>query len=208
MDPDKPRLLTTKDVDYVVGRYTKRIREEGVTFRSMNSGSPERQALRHSVHFETISQTDSILDFGCGIGNFYEYITARSFEGSYTGVDAVPDYIQHCRKHFSRGRFELANSLDVSIAEEHDVIVASQVFNARYPVADNLAVMFDFLDHAFEKSRRAVSVDMLSSYVDFTEEHLCYYSPEAVFQHAKQLTRYVRLRHDYLPFEFTIQLFK
>src|SRR4051812_9380085 len=104
-------LLTAKDLEYVVGRYKDRIRDEGVTFRSMNSGSAERQNLRHSVHFEILANEECVLDFGCGIGNFYEFITAREFSGSYTGVDAVPDYVEHCRQQFPGAQFELANTL-------------------------------------------------------------------------------------------------
>jgi len=50
-------------------------------------------------------------------------------------------------------------------------------------------------------------VDMMSSYVDYQDPALYYYSPEEIFRFSKTLTRRVMLRHDYRPFEFCIQLF-
>jgi hypothetical protein len=49
---------------------------------------------------------------------------------------------------------------------------------------------------------------MLSKYVNYEEEHLNYFSPEEMLSYAKSLTRFVILRHDYLPFDFTLFLYK
>ena len=49
---------------------------------------------------------------------------------------------------------------------------------------------------------------MLSSHVNYQEEHLYYFSPERLFSFAKSLTRFVQVRHDYLPFDFTLYLYK
>jgi hypothetical protein len=37
---------------------------------------------------------------------------------------------------------------------------------------------------------------------------LVYFSPEEMFGYAKSLTKFVRLRHDYLPHHFTLYLYK
>ena len=63
------------------------------------------------------------------------------------------------------------------------------------------------LELAFRHSRTSVSVDMLSTYVDFRNPDLYYYSPEDIFRMAKTIAPRVTLRHDYRAFEFCVQLF-
>jgi SAM-dependent methyltransferase len=204
---DEAAPVADGDVDYVRSRYEGRISRGGLNFASMNSGTEERQAIRHSVHASVIEPNSSVLDVGCGMGYFYKFIAERGFEGRYVGIDLVPQYVDLCTEQFPEASFKVLDVLTKGFDEHFDVIVASQVFNARYPHSDNLEVLSWFMRSAYGAARRAVSVDFLTSYVDFTKPDLYYFSPEVVFSQAKALTRLVRLNHNYLPFEFTVQLF-
>lgn len=51
-------------------------------------------------------------------------------------------------------------------------------------------------------------MDFISNYVDYEDKEIFYTSPEKIFQAAKDLTRRVTLRHDYMPFEFCLYLYK
>ena len=64
------------------------------------------------------------------------------------------------------------------------------------------------LARMLELSREGVAVDFLSDRVNFIEEHCAHTSPEWALSTALGLTRSVRLRHDYMPFEFALWLFK
>jgi SAM-dependent methyltransferase len=149
----------------------------------------------------------SVLDIGCGLGSFYEHLTGAGIHCEYTGYDIVPEYVECCRERFPECRFELRNFFDQGIAGEFDTIVMSQALNNRYEHSDNVRVVQAALRAAFASTRISVSVDLLSSYVDFHAPDLFYYSPEEIFGFAKTLTRRVVLRHDYRPFEFCVQLF-
>lgn len=70
-----------------------------------------------------------------------------------------------------------------------------------------MAVMEALLSLAYRHTRVSVSVDMMSTYVDFQDPALFYYPPEEIFRIGKRIARRVLLRHDYRPFEFCIQLF-
>src|SRR5262249_50718932 len=105
-------LFSAEDLEYVRGRYQKRIAQDGVTFRSMNSGTDDKQRLRHSVHSEVVSKDARVLDVGCGIGQFYGFLLARGYQGAYTGIDVVPEYVEHCRTHFPNGQFEVRNAFE------------------------------------------------------------------------------------------------
>lgn len=201
-------VLDPDDVSRVVRRYQQRIAEHGPTFASLNSGSEAKQSMRHSVHASALRGTKpSILEIGCGLADFYKYLLTQQCDCSYYGYDIVPEYIDECRRVYPQARFALCNVFVEGIEGTYDTIAMSQVLNNRYQKSDNMQVMKHALELAFQHTRASVSIDMLSTYVDFRNPDLFYYSPEEVFRIARTISPRILLRHDYRAFEFCIQLF-
>lgn len=201
-------VLDPDDVDRVVQRYQQRIAQHGPTFASLNSGSEEKQAMRQRVHASVLQgDRPSILEVGCGLGDFYKYLSSQKRDCAYLGYDIVPEYIAECRRELPQAKFEVRNIFIDGIDGNYDTVVMSQVLNNRYQKSDNLQVMRRALELAFQHTRVSVSVDMLSTYVDFRNPDLFYYSPEDIFRMAKAITPRVLIRHDYRAFEFCVQLF-
>ena len=201
-------VLDPDDASQVVRRYQQRIAEHGPTFASLNSGSEAKQAIRHSVHASALRGVNpSTLEIGCGLADFYNYLLQHKHNCSYHGYDIVPEYIDECRRAYPQAKFTLRNVFIEGIEGAYDTVVMSQVLNNRYQKSDNMQVIRRALELAFEHTRVSVSVDMISTYVDFRNPDLFYYSPEEVFRIAKAISPRVLLRHDYRAFEFCIQLF-
>ena len=57
-------------------------------------------------------------------------------------------------------------------------------------------------------SKKGVAMDFLSTYVDYKTKGTFHTSPEHIFKIAKKLSKRVAIRHDYLPFEFCVYLYK
>jgi 2-polyprenyl-3-methyl-5-hydroxy-6-metoxy-1,4-benzoquinol methylase len=206
---DEPPVLDAEDVRQVIQRYRIRIAEHGPTPASLNSGSSEKQHIRHLVHGSALrGPRPSVLDVGCGLGSFYEHLIRQCRDCNYTGYDIVPEYIEYCRGHFEHCHFSLRNIFTEGVEGEFDTVVMSQTLNNRYQHSDNVRVMQAALRTTFERARISISVDMLSTYADLRRPELFYYSPEEMFAFAKTLTRRVVLRHDYRPSEFCLQLFQ
>ena len=204
----KPNSLDPEDVSRVVRGYQVRIAKYGATFASLNSGTIEKQKIRHQVHASAlIGSCPAVLDIGCGLADFYLYLKELRQNAIYTGCDIVPEYIVECRNRYPEATFQLRDIFREGIDSIYDTVVMSQVLNNRYEKSNNLQVMKTAMSLAFEHTRISVSVDMMSTHVDFQNPELFYYSPEEIFRIAKSLTRRVILRHDYRPFEFCIQLF-
>jgi SAM-dependent methyltransferase len=200
--------LDDADVAAVIARYQNRIGQHGVSLESMASGGAEKQKIRHLVHATALrGENSSILDVGCGIGQFYEFLRSRGMACRFTGYDIVTDYVAYCREHYREAVFEERNIFTDGINGTFDSVVISQSLNNRYRHSDNMKVMATALELAYRHTRVSVSIDMMSSYVDYQVPDLYYYSPEEVFRIAKSICRRVCLRHDYRPFEFCIQLF-
>ena len=49
---------------------------------------------------------------------------------------------------------------------------------------------------------------MTTDYVDYKDERLFYFNPGKVFSMCKKITKRVCLRHDYMPYEFAVYLYK
>ena len=201
-------VLDPDDLRQVVRRYQQRIAELGPTLASLNSGSEAKQAMRHSVHASALrGAKPSILEIGCGLADFYKYLVQQQYDCSYCGYDIVPEYIDECRRAYPQAKFALRNVFVEGIKGTYDTIVMSQVLNNRYQKSDNIQVMQRALELAFQHTQVSVSVDMLSTYVDFRNPDLFYYSPEEIFRIARTISHRVLLRHDYRAFEFCVQLF-
>jgi len=202
------QVLHPEDISQVVRRYQQRIAEHGPTFASLNSGNEQKQNLRHQVLASALRRTTpSILEVGCSLADFYKYLLQNQQDCSYRGYDIVPEYIAECRRAYPQAAFELRNIFLDGIEGAYDTIVMSQVLNNRYLKSDNMQVMRRALALAFEHTRISVAVDMLSTYVDFRNPDLYYYSPEEIFRAAKSISPRVVIRHDYRAFEFCVQLF-
>ena len=90
---------------------------------------------------------------------------------------------------------------------ELDYIVSSQAFNNKFTHSDNWEVMKLVLAKCCRIAKKGVAIDMMSTYVDFYEDHLYYFDPAKVFEFCKTLTKRVTIRHDYPLFEFTIYIY-
>lgn len=208
MTSNSVAVLHPEDANGIVERYQLRIAKFGATFASLASGSMEKQKIRHQVHALALSGScPTVLDIGCGLGDFYQSLKDHGRTCHYTGYDIVPEYVAECGKRYPEASFQLRDIFGEGIDGTYDTIVMSQILNNRYQKSDNLQVMKTALALAFNHTRISVSIDMMSDYVDFQIPDLFYYSPEEIFRFAKSITRRVVLRHDYRPFEFCIQMF-
>lgn len=193
----------------ITSRYRERLKQHGPGIQALASGTTERRAIRFGV-LSSIGdlQGASVLDLGCGLADFYAYLKECGIEVRYTGYDITPEFIGLAKERYPEAHFEVRDIQAEGIPERFDYIISSQTFNNRFAHEDNLRLMQDVLRLCYEASDKGVAIDMLTSYVDFHEEHLFYYSPEEIFRHAKSLTKRVTLRHDYPLYEFAILLYK
>jgi SAM-dependent methyltransferase len=202
-------MLNDEEKRRIAERYAARFQTYGIDIRSLNPGSARKHELQHAVH-ATIGDLHgrTVLDVGCGLAHYYEFLLARGIRVHYIGYDITEPFIEADKQRFPEAHFEVRDVFTAGIAHRPDYTVMCQVFNNQYQAADNDEVVRKAIALAFDASRVGVSIDMLSKHVNYEEAGLHYFSPEALFSYAKTLTRFVRLRHDYLPFDFTLFLYK
>jgi len=202
--------MNSKDKVRIIERYNKRLVQYGNSIEALASGKEERRTIRFDVLLGVgISPGDKVLDLGCGFGDLYPYIQKKFGKGSvqYTGVDINENLISVARKQFPEAEFYVKDILHDDF-EEYDFIVSTSCFNLRLNFEDNYLFVSQLLTACYNKARKGVAVDFLTSYVDFRGvEEAFYYEPEKIFKIAKNITKRVTLRHDYPLFEFCVYLY-
>jgi SAM-dependent methyltransferase len=203
-------VKTEDRLDYVE-RYEKRLQEFGYSPATLGWGVHGRQEVRFPVLAEyALRMPDcSVLDVGCGFGDLYDFLRNRGWHGHYTGIDIVPGLLEVAReRHPGLDVQELDITDDPASLGDYDFVISSGAFNAALPSGSNEVHIEAGLRSMYGRSRNATCIDFLSSYVDFQKAGAYHTDPNWAFATAKRLTRRVLLRHDYMPYEFSIFLFR
>ncbi|MEJ1931458.1 class I SAM-dependent methyltransferase [Nostoc sp. NIES-2111] len=201
--------LSENEKRRIVEAYEARLSRHGFDVAALKSGGLQKQYVRHSVHAALFDLTGRrVLDVGCGIAMFYRFLRNAGVPlKEYVGVDIVGPFLSYDRQEYPEARFLELDIFSSPMHElEADVVFMSQLFNARYESQDNEAVAKQAIERCFAASRQGVVIDFMSTYVDYRAPEHHYFDPAEMLRFAKTLTRYVDLRHDYLPFEFTLAL--
>ena len=203
--------MKTEDRLDHVQRYEKRLEEFGYSPATLGWGAHGRQEVRFSVLAGPALRLpeSSVLDVGCGFCDLYDFLHQRGWRGRYTGMDIVPGLLDVARRrHPDLDLRELDITDDSMPVGEYDFVISSGALNATLPSGKNQTHIELALRNMYQRSRYATSVDFLSSYVDFQKPGAHHTDPGWTLAVAKRLTRRVLLRHDYMPYEFSIFLFR
>jgi SAM-dependent methyltransferase len=165
------------------------------------------QRLRFDVTWEEMASVrhQSILDAGCGTGHFLTYLKEKEWQGSFRGFDLLEGMVEVAQKQHPEAIFFVSDVLGVRDMPVADVVVASGLF-AFLP--------FETVQEAIEilwaRARKALIFNALSTWglVVRRGEDVVPHDPLQMVTHCRTLTSWVRLRHDYLPSDFTVTMLK
>lgn len=200
----KPRESWGKDDEQNIALYGKSLRQHGVSAKALGWSSAESQFIRFRVLAEVgIAPESSVLDVGCGLGDFYFFLQALGHRGTYTGSDITPGMIEVATSRFPNGAFLTADLLDHSASiPMADYVVASGIFT--YRTHEPMKFLCAIVDRMFALSQRGLAFNALSGFADIKEPNEFNPDPIEVLRHCLTLTPYVTLRHDYQRGDFTI----
>src|SRR5690606_1161311 len=196
--------------------YQAEVARHGLTFRGLGYNRRESQVRRFQVLAE-VGPLDGarLLDVGAGLGDFLLYLWQRGVECDYTGLDICEHLTRAAQRRFAdapstRPRFMVGDILEhrepPAAQPPYDVVVSSGVFGLK--AAGNAERVAPTLERMFSLCRRAVAVNFLSARAAHQAERSEYLEPTAVLHAALRITPAVTLRHDYLPNDFTLYLYR
>lgn len=204
-------MKNKKIIDEINQYYTGKILENGISPNGVDWNGKESQYLR----FQQLSKVFrlnpelslSVIDFGCGYGEYVNYLKSNYPDFTYFGVDISEKMLEAAQSlhqipncHFSQ---------NIEDFGPKDYLIASGIFNVRNEISD--ADWKDYIEehlHTFNNfTENGFSFNMLTSYSDkpFMKDYLFYADPLYYFDFCKKnFSRNVALLHDYELYEFTI----
>ncbi len=154
----------------------------------------------------------SVCDYGCGLGYLHDYIGSKTNgkDVNYTGVDMLPEFIEKCKEKYSKADFFVVGSNDL-IGKNFDIVFSSGVFNiiTHEDPAISKQYAFDRIKYLFDITGEVLICDFLSDFVDFKQSNSQHFSVQEIAEFCvKHLGRKFQIRHDLLPYEFTLIVHK
>ena len=190
--------------------YGEKVRLHGPTPRGVDWNSESSQVLRFEQLSEAIldSGAFSLLDYGCGYGALFNYLSQRFGGFEYWGFDVSPTMIETAAD-ILRDCGGCSFLSDASRLPVVDYVLASGIFNVKLDICaqsweDHLFVTLDEMNRL---SRRGFGFNCLTMHCDADKMRadLYYADPSLLAAYClKRFSRRVVLRHDYALHEFTI----
>ncbi|CDI06458.1 class I SAM-dependent methyltransferase [Candidatus Nitrosotenuis uzonensis] len=188
----------------ILKHYTELYEKYGVNPASL--GWPKgRQNIRFKIITEVGNLSNSkILDIGCGFGDLYSFIKKKRIKTKYTGIDINKKFIEVAKQKHPLTRFFVRDIEERKFREKFDWVFAVGTTNK----AGSYRYVEDLLTEMFRIAKKGIAMDFMSTYVDFRRKGSSHFSPERIFKIGKKLSKRVVIRHDYLPFEFCVYVYK
>ena len=189
-------------------QYNKLAKKHGNDVKALHWPSVERQEAPFQAFMRHVDfQDSSVMDIGCGFGDFFQFMKRHNIDIKYYGFDISEKLIDMGKSKYP----EVANRLQVLDATnatlpQTDYAVISGTFNLK--TTDNWALITKTVANCFKSVNKAVLFNLISTYVDFQEPHLSYIAPEKIFAYAKTLSPFVDIINNYNPYEYMVAIFK
>lgn len=189
-------------------QYNKRYAEFGYSPKSLGWLKGKQDIRFEMLTSEYDFENKTVLDIGCGFGDLNKTLSQKFCSYSYIGCDLCSTLLEEGKKHFPNSLFYEGDFLSLEISQPIDWALASGPFNHLFEKNNNYEFIKSCMDKAFHLVTDGFSFDFISDKVDYRDEHIFYSSPEKILSFAYSLSRNVILKSNYMPFEFSIFVFK
>ncbi len=170
--------------------------------------TPQGQLRRYHTLLDIAPDLNNrtILDYGCGLGDFYKFLKRRGLNVKYTGVDINDNFIRAAKKKYPECTFRTMNIDEHSLEGYYDYIFICGVFNLSVPGVDD--DLRNALVTLFKYCNKGLALNALSSHTPVKDMELHYTSPEEMVKFAlENLSPSVALHHDRIPNDFTLFIY-
>ncbi|QPF82999.1 methyltransferase domain-containing protein [Bradyrhizobium genosp. L] len=190
--------------------YASRLAQHGPTPQGVDWNGRSSHELRHRQFLRLLDDAPngSLIDLGCGFGDFWRFLRDAGYEGAFTGYDVAASMIDKARELYGENE-RCRWRVGAEPAEPADFAVASGIFNVKGAVAAErwAGYVSDTIDVLARAGRRGFAFNMLSLSSDPERRRadLYYGDPVAILRDClARFGRSVALLQDYGLYEFTV----
>ena len=121
--------------------YDKKIKKNyNKNYQTVGWGSKQSQEIRFKNIIKYFEKDQfSVLDIGCGLGDFYKFLKDKKINCNYVGLDLNQFFIKECKKKYKSANFINTNFSNFKFKMQPDYIIASGSLNLPQ---DNYEVFF------------------------------------------------------------------
>lgn len=174
---------------------------------ALDYGSTQSQLARFAVMSSVLDLNGlRLLDVGCGLADYADYLEGRFDSVAYVGVDISPKMVDRARERRPDLDLRVANVLDASFENRFDVVNANGIF---YLLGDDaMTLMPRLIARMWELADRAVAFSSLSTWAPERLANEFQADPIEILAFCRTLTPRVVFRHDYMPHDFSVFLYR
>lgn len=190
--------------------YADKLQQYGPTAKGVDWNSETAQKIRFEILQKIIDpvKSFSLIDYGCGYGALYDYLTKQNLNFHYFGLDIQPQLIEaaaHLHATQTNCSFKLCNES----TEIVDYVLSSGVFTLKFDCSEPewQEYILSLLHSLNQMSSKGFAFNCLTKYSDQDrmKDYLYYADPCFFFDYCKKhFSKNVALLHDYGLYEFTI----
>ena len=197
-----------RDNERIIAHFSDLLQQHGKDVRSLDWDSWQTQELRFEVLAGIgLKSGQSVLDVGCGLAHMKEYFQRKGLNLAYTGYDLVPGMVEQARARILHLNAEVRDILKGPEPEpSFDWVLSSGIFSLRQH--ESMQFMDHIVRRMFALCRLGVAFNTLSTYADRRYENEFYADPVEVLRLCLSISPRVVIRHDYMPHDFTVYLYR
>jgi hypothetical protein len=155
----------------------------------------------------------SVHDVGFGLAHFLEFIQ-QELPGRhivYSGSEVTEKFVNYCKEHYPEIDFKFRDLAAGPFEDNYDYLVFGGTFYhlAGVPADQFQNYAFSVIENAFSMSRRGISFNLITEYVDYRRDDLFYCSMSDLLDFINsRLSRFFTIHHDYPLYEYTVCVYK
>lgn len=172
----------------------------------------EDTLIRHEVMFGLIKKPNAtLLDFGCGLSHFNEWIIKNKKEVNYSGLDINESFYNASKIKYPKNNYYNLDILKNDNIPNFDYIITNGVFTEKRGLSyDEMMNFFtSVIIKLWNKCNEGIAFNLMSKQVDWEREDLFHVSlDELGWFLKKNLSRNFVIRNDYKLYEYTTYVYK
>lgn len=152
--------------------YNQLLKTKGFNTKGLGWGKGKLN-LRYKFFCKHLNfNNKKVLDFGCGLGSFYEYLQKKKIKPKkFYGIEINKSLTTYLNKKFKNKILvfdKIQNNMKV------DISISNGVHN--YKLKNHLKIFYKDINSLLNISKKCVAISFINDNVDFKERHLSYKS--------------------------------
>jgi ubiquinone/menaquinone biosynthesis C-methylase UbiE len=190
----------------IISSYNDAFMRNGYHTNALLWSSKEVQELR----FEKLANIgiktgDSILDIGCGFGDFYAYLQKQGVETNFTGIDLSENLLLEGRKQYPDVDLQQGDLFDLNPDKKSfDYVTLSGTLNNK--LDDEGEYAYQVIERMWKICRKGIAFNLLDARHEWTGGRwdLQSFYPEEIAKFMRQFSDNIEIVDDYLENDFTV----